>query len=83
MALQGTLRWRFEYLANLTHNNLIAAIVCGKPPPVPHATYRGTKFTYKGKVRYTCNKGYKMEERSWRKCKFNGKWTKKPKCISK
>ncbi|XP_031574706.1 complement C2-like [Actinia tenebrosa] len=56
-------------------------ISCGKPVPIPHANFNGPSFTYNSIVRYRCQEGYRMKGRNFRRCKINGKWTKKPKCM--
>jgi hypothetical protein len=61
---------------------MFSAISCGKPPLINHGNFTGNEFTYHSVVTYKCDVGYKMIGKPQRRCRSNGKWTKKPKCQS-
>ncbi|XP_031574709.1 complement C2-like isoform X2 [Actinia tenebrosa] len=56
------------------------SISCGKPSNINHGNYTGAEFTYLGEVTYRCHVGYQLIGKPKRRCRSNGKWTKKPKC---
>lgn len=56
---------------------------CGRPANIPHAEFHGLNFDHKGKLRYSCKKGYKLRGPNRRTCHEDGKWSKPPSCSRK
>ncbi|XP_043779767.1 complement factor H-related protein 1-like [Cervus elaphus] len=56
---------------------------CGLPPSVQNGVVRHKKdsYQYGEKVRYTCNKGFRIYGFASIRC-LGGKWSRTPKCIS-
>ena len=56
---------------------------CGRPANIPHSEFHGRNFEHKGKLRYSCKKGYKLRGPNRRTCREDGKWSKPPSCSRK
>nr|BAH22728.1 complement factor B precursor [Nematostella vectensis] len=55
-------------------------ISCGQPDPVAHANFTGNSFIAGSKIYYECQPGYRMQGRRYRRCRRNGRWSRKPRC---
>ncbi|XP_023804740.1 sushi, von Willebrand factor type A, EGF and pentraxin domain-containing protein 1 isoform X3 [Oryzias latipes] len=54
---------------------------CSKPSPIPHGHYMGSEFGYNSKVKYECDRGYKLSGDPTLVCKSDGLWDKPvPRC---
>ena len=56
---------------------------CGRPADIPNATFVGRNFGYKDKIKYSCEKGFKLSGPKKRTCRGNGKWSRPPTCSRK
>ncbi|XP_077981970.1 sushi, von Willebrand factor type A, EGF and pentraxin domain-containing protein 1-like [Glandiceps talaboti] len=54
---------------------------CGEPKPVPHATMRGSRYTYGSRVYFDCNTGYELHGSDLMLCQVSGEWTAPPTCT--
>ena len=56
-------------------NCYILAKSCGRPKAISHGKIIGYVYSFKEKVRYTCNEGYKLRGPAYRQCQANEKWS--------
>ncbi|XP_073244349.1 sushi, von Willebrand factor type A, EGF and pentraxin domain-containing protein 1-like isoform X2 [Porites lutea] len=48
---------------------------CGRPKAISHGKIIGYVYSFKEKVRYTCDEGYKLRGPAYRQCQANEKWS--------
>ncbi|XP_028660616.2 LOW QUALITY PROTEIN: sushi, von Willebrand factor type A, EGF and pentraxin domain-containing protein 1 [Erpetoichthys calabaricus] len=50
-------------------------VSCGRPSPPLHGIVIGTRYSYKDKVQYFCQPGYKLQGNAERICQANKSWS--------